>query len=203
MFGCDFTTSSGRCTKGIYGTYFRISNFNACDGILVLDTEGLFGLLNKNEAQNRDKFDRKLVLFCLAVSDFVVVNFKGDIDKTLSDILMVCKGSLIKLQQGNIQSPEMFLALNQNTQTNIENHLQDIEKMAELGFCEDNVVVLPLAFETQSTQLFDTDGIKESITKKLPKKEFADACSNLTTKIFEKIKLNLDNNPQKTLRGSY
>ena len=108
LFGCDFTTSSGRCTKGIYGTYFKVSNFNACDGILVLDTEGLFGLLNKNEARHRDKFDRKLILFCLAVSDFVVVNFKGDIDKNLSDVLKVCKESLVKLQQGNIQSPEMF-----------------------------------------------------------------------------------------------
>ena len=66
LFGCNFITSSGRCTKGIYGTYFKVSNFNSCDGILVLDTEGLFGLLNKGEEQQRDKFDRKLVFVLLS-----------------------------------------------------------------------------------------------------------------------------------------
>jgi hypothetical protein len=44
LFGCDFTSSAGRCTKGIYGTYFEIENKNLyeCDAILILDTEGLF-----------------------------------------------------------------------------------------------------------------------------------------------------------------
>ena len=49
LFGCDFLTSSGRCTRGIYGTYFRFTNFNNCNGILVLDTEGLFSILNKKD----------------------------------------------------------------------------------------------------------------------------------------------------------
>lgn len=40
LFGCDFSASVGRCTKGIYGTYYevkdqKIRNF---DIILVLDT---------------------------------------------------------------------------------------------------------------------------------------------------------------------
>lgn len=26
LFGCDFKTSEGRCTKGVYGTYYNISN---------------------------------------------------------------------------------------------------------------------------------------------------------------------------------
>lgn len=25
MFGCDFSTSEGRCTRGVYGTYFRFA----------------------------------------------------------------------------------------------------------------------------------------------------------------------------------
>lgn len=43
IFGCDFASSDGRCTNGIYGTYYDITN--SClpfSGILVLDTEGLF-----------------------------------------------------------------------------------------------------------------------------------------------------------------
>ena len=51
LFGCDFATSEGRCTRGVYGTFFRfreqrIPNF---DGIFVIDTEGLFALTNEKD----------------------------------------------------------------------------------------------------------------------------------------------------------
>jgi ABC-type lipoprotein export system ATPase subunit len=44
VLGCDFMSSAGRCTKGIYGTYLEIANKQIpnCEAILVLDTEGLF-----------------------------------------------------------------------------------------------------------------------------------------------------------------
>jgi ABC-type lipoprotein export system ATPase subunit len=51
LFGCDFATSEGRCTKGIYGNYFKFSNgakYN-CDGVFLIDTEGLFATLNARE----------------------------------------------------------------------------------------------------------------------------------------------------------
>jgi ABC-type lipoprotein export system ATPase subunit len=40
LFGCDFGTSAGRCTKGVYGTFFKFSNLNIpnCDGIFLIDT---------------------------------------------------------------------------------------------------------------------------------------------------------------------
>ncbi len=28
LFGCDFLSSDGRCTNGVYGTYYEISNRN-------------------------------------------------------------------------------------------------------------------------------------------------------------------------------
>jgi ABC-type lipoprotein export system ATPase subunit len=48
LFGCDFATSEGRCTRGVYGTYFRLNNNRMVnfDGIFVIDTEGLFALTN-------------------------------------------------------------------------------------------------------------------------------------------------------------
>ena len=170
LFGCDFSTSSGRCTKGIYGTFLKLSNFNSCGGVLLLDTEGLFGFLNQAESAQREKFDRKLVLFCLAISDFVLVNFRGDIDKTLSDLLMLTmKDTLTKLNQGNTTLPEMMLILNQNAQTNSESHLQDINKMHEFGFSVDNVTVLPLAFDTEEIKL---NSLSDPIVKKEPKSDF-------------------------------
>jgi ABC-type lipoprotein export system ATPase subunit len=53
LFGCDFAVSEGRCTRGIYGTYFKFNKekkamkkFKNCDGVFVLDTEGLFSIVN-------------------------------------------------------------------------------------------------------------------------------------------------------------
>lgn len=84
LFGCDFATSEGRCTRGVYGTYFRFSDrSNAFDGIFVIDTEGLFALTNETDENfdDRKNFDSKLVLFCLAVSDFVIINVRGNLDQ--------------------------------------------------------------------------------------------------------------------------
>ena len=85
LFGCDFATSEGRCTRGVYGTYFRFSGScsNAFDGIFVIDTEGLFALTNETDEnfEDRENFDSKLVLFCLAVSDFVIINVRGNLDQ--------------------------------------------------------------------------------------------------------------------------
>jgi ABC-type lipoprotein export system ATPase subunit len=40
LFGCDFLSSDGRCTNGVYGTYYKINNRNIpnCNGFLLLDT---------------------------------------------------------------------------------------------------------------------------------------------------------------------
>lgn len=40
LFGCDFSTSEGRCTRGVYGTYFKFTNSlcPTCDGIFLIDT---------------------------------------------------------------------------------------------------------------------------------------------------------------------
>ncbi len=96
LFGCDFGTSAGRCTKGVYGTYFKFSNLNFpnCDGIFLIDTEGLFSVVNKRDETRRKDFDSKLVLFCLAVSNFVIVNTKGNLDNESQKIM---KSSLDKL----------------------------------------------------------------------------------------------------------
>lgn len=45
IFGCDFATSVGRCTRGVYGTFYKFgenkgsfSEISNCDGIFVIDT---------------------------------------------------------------------------------------------------------------------------------------------------------------------
>ena len=136
------------------------------------------------------------------MSDLVLINFKGDIDKNLAEVLMVCKDSLTKLQQGNIQVPEMFLILNQNTQTNINTQLQDINKMGDLGFSRANVEVLPLAFDVSTTESSTIERFMDPLVKKTPKREFSEKCRALSHKIFNKIEHNLVSRKQITLEGA-
>ena len=99
LFGCDFATSEGRCTRGVYGTYFkfasrkgRFNNLINCEGIFVIDTEGLFAITNEKDKQDEERkdFDSKLVLFCLAVSDFVILNVRGNFDQNTEKIVKIC-----------------------------------------------------------------------------------------------------------------
>ena len=106
LFGCDFGISQGRCTKGVYGTYFKFSNIILpCDGILLLDTEGLLASLNRQDAVKRKDFDAKLVLFCLAASEFAIMNTKGNLDSISQEILKSCMSRSEVLASENMKLP--------------------------------------------------------------------------------------------------
>lgn len=81
-------SSDGRCTNGVYGTYYDVAGRNIfnCEGILILDTEGLFGNFKRNINQGKN-FDNKLVLFLIKVCDIMVFNTRGDIDVKSENIL--------------------------------------------------------------------------------------------------------------------
>ena len=41
MFGCLFATSTGRCTKGIYGSIMELKGNPDYDLLFIIDSEGL------------------------------------------------------------------------------------------------------------------------------------------------------------------
>lgn len=44
LFGCNFKASEGRCTKGVYGSYYALNNSESSsgyNGLLIIDTEGI------------------------------------------------------------------------------------------------------------------------------------------------------------------
>jgi hypothetical protein len=52
------------------------------------------------------------VTFCLTVSDVVLINFRGDVDNNLSEILKMSKTTIDKLQRGSKHKTEIFMVLN-------------------------------------------------------------------------------------------
>ena len=116
LFGCDFMSSDGRCTNGIYGTYYEIAgrNIPGCQGILLLDTEGLFGNF-KRESQDGKNFDNKLVLFLIKVCDILILNTRGDIDIKSENILELSFDSELIQDGDNAKFPNFYVVLNHGT----------------------------------------------------------------------------------------
>ena len=124
MFGTLFEVREGRCTRGVYGSFVRCNRIPGIEYIMLIDTEGLLSI------EKADKeYDRRLVLFCLAVSHLVIVNMLGDINETLKDMLTLCTDSLKELGVGKVPQPTVHFVLNQKADPNIKNHLEAINKI--------------------------------------------------------------------------
>ena len=50
--------------------------------VLILDSEGLFSI-----EKNNKKNDRNMVIFCFAISNFVLINMRGELDTSVQSIL--------------------------------------------------------------------------------------------------------------------
>eukprot|EP01017_Pseudomicrothorax_dubius_P020316 TRINITY_DN221_c0_g3_i2.p1 TRINITY_DN221_c0_g3~~TRINITY_DN221_c0_g3_i2.p1 ORF type:complete len:1219 (-),score=212.32 TRINITY_DN221_c0_g3_i2:55-3711(-) len=189
LFGCQFATSSGRCTKGIYGTLFdlQVGDF---DGVLILDTEGLF-----SSEKTDPEYDRKIVLFCMAASHLVLINVKGEITRNMPEVMGVCLTVLNQLRLNKVPSPSIFFILNQNSDPNVRNHLTAFNKILEsfsiegtsleelLRVDEANLIVIPNAYNDKTIY---SNGSTSSIWVTLnPSDSFGYECSKLFSKIIE------------------
>ncbi|XP_062510049.1 interferon-induced very large GTPase 1-like [Corticium candelabrum] len=105
LFGCGFATRVGRCTKGLYASFVRIS-----DGryLLVLDSEGLLSLEGSGHV-----FDGQITVMAMACSDAVIVNHKGEISSQMKELLEVCLYAMDYLQVADIRTEMMFVLRDQ------------------------------------------------------------------------------------------
>ena len=82
------------------------SIFNPTDKLLILDTEGLGSLDKAKRLNGKDiNFDRCMVLFCLTVSNALIITLKTEIDKETADLLSVCCWALQNLKIHKMSPP--------------------------------------------------------------------------------------------------
>ena len=93
LLGSKFHVSSGRCTKGLNAMLLRTDDADTKE-ILVLDSEGIFSIERSNP-----NFDKQLAIFCLAVSNLVLINIKGEMGQDLSRVLEVSIFALNKISE--------------------------------------------------------------------------------------------------------
>ncbi|CAF2083948.1 unnamed protein product [Rotaria magnacalcarata] len=123
MFGSLFDVRDGRCTRGIYGSLVK-TNRTDFEYIMLIDTEGLLGVEREDP-----EYDRRIVLFCLAVSHLVIVNMVGEVSTTLQTMLTLCTDSLEKIGVTRIPQPIVHFILNQKADLNIENNQAAIDRI--------------------------------------------------------------------------
>ena len=106
LFGCNFVTRAGRCTRGLYASFLKLDDGRL---LVVLDTEGLLSL-ESNPGESGDVFDGQMTLLAMACSQLVLINHKGEVSRQLQDLLEVCMFALKHLRVTNFQ-PDIFFVL--------------------------------------------------------------------------------------------
>jgi hypothetical protein len=106
LFGCNFVTRAGRCTRGLYASFLRLDDGRL---LVVLDTEGLLSI-ESNPGESGDVFDGQMTLLAMACSQLVLINHKGEVSRQLQDLLEVCMFALKHLRVTNFQ-PDIFFVL--------------------------------------------------------------------------------------------
>ena len=207
-FGCKFLTSAGRCTRGIYASLAKLSRpVNLTNQFLILDTEGLDGIERTNfKDTSQIHFDRTMVLFCLAVSQVVIINVKGDIGSELQNLLEICAYSLNKLKVRKVATPKIFFVLNQQADPDPAKHIDSIKtllgnlnkesdlldmegaKISDLiQVLKENLFVLPSAFNSVEINKPSLKIFNSNVTKLSPTINFANKCTDLLLAIIEQL----------------
>ena len=157
MFGCDFSVSDGRCTRGIYGSFIKATgeSANKFDYLLVLDTEGLQSI-----EKGDPEYDRKLILFAFAVSNIVILNAKDQITEDFKATLEICVDSLSKIEMARVHRPSVYFVMNQKADPNKRTDQEAISKIIvsfnaidQLHLDDTNFVTLPSAFNSYTAQI--------------------------------------------------
>ena len=74
LVGAKFHVSAGRCTKGLNAMLLR-TDFEETKKMLILDSEGIFSI-----ERNDPMFDRRLAIFCISISNLLLINIRGELN---------------------------------------------------------------------------------------------------------------------------
>ena len=170
--------------------------------MLILDTEGLSSLERENSRNdNLILFDRTLALFCLAVSNIVIINIVGDINTDLKNLLEVCAYSLNRLKVNKVTLPKILFVLNREPDLDVKMHASSLNELMKslkspiytsstevirvsdlIRISDTDLKILPCAFN--STMIYSpfhtVKPVKNEITE-----NFLTKCADLKDKIFE------------------
>ena len=207
VFGCKFLTSTGRCTRGVYGSLLELNKpINKSKFLLILDTEGIDSV----ERSSAIHFDRTLILFCLSVSNVVIINLIGELNHEMQELMKICAYSLNHLKVHRVTMPKLVFVLNQIADPNLENRRTALKSLINrldenldhdkknknvnvsdlIQLTENDLFTLPPAFDIAVVDVPGQEIFNKGVIKQNPAINFALKCSLLRVSIFEKLQNN-------------
>ena len=147
LFGARFHVSAGRCTKGLNAMLLR-TDFEDTKEILILDSEGIFSI-----ERDDPKFDRRLATFCMAVSNLILINIKGEFSTEISKVLEVSIYALYKIAEVKaiLRKPRLHFILRDQMEQGVTAMDKAFSKLKEslegaasaAGVNLDDLVIIP------------------------------------------------------------
>ena len=104
MFGCQFSTKTGRCTRGIHVQLVpaytaKITNkLSDYEYVLVVDTEGL---RSPELSHFQQEHDNELATVITGIGDITIINIMGENTSEIRDILQVIVHAFLRLKMTN------------------------------------------------------------------------------------------------------
>ena len=177
LFGTDFETSAGRCTRGIYSYIIKSPRKN--QKILLLDTEGLASIDSSDKM-----FDQKIALMCFGLSDLVLINQKGELSRHLQDLLSISLYAMNYFENLRNCVPNIFFILRDQVDRTI--------KMQESAFELLENKMFEIAKNNKIKQVFHMkkDGfflMPSAFNENAPSKAFGEEIVKLREKIWDSI----------------
>lgn len=102
MFGVQFPVCSGRCTRGAYMLFLKLSedmrNHFGFDFIVLIDTEGL---KSPNLALLEDSYehDNQLATFVIGLSDVTIINIAMENSTEMKDVLQIAVHAFLRMRK--------------------------------------------------------------------------------------------------------
>ncbi len=62
--------------------------------IIILDSEGIFSI-----ERDDPKFDRRLAIFCMSISNLLMINIKGEVNQSVAKVLQVAVYAMKKITE--------------------------------------------------------------------------------------------------------
>ena len=81
LFGAKFAVSAGRCTKGL-NAMLLTTDYPEVPDLIIIDREGIFSI-ERDDA----KYDRRLAIFCMSISNLLLINIKGEVNVSVAKVL--------------------------------------------------------------------------------------------------------------------
>ena len=115
LFGAQFFSSAGKCTKGIYCSLMRFKDEKTgrIRNLLILDSEGI------QSAEARDNtFDKRIVYFIICVSHVVLICNKQEMNSEMSNVVKLVGDAVKNTKHEFISNPSVYIIINMVTQVN-------------------------------------------------------------------------------------